>query len=701
MKFLVGIIIGGLLTMVTPAQKLSYPVTKKVDQIDTYFGVQVADPYRWLEDDHAPEVEKWVQEQNAVTFGYLDKIPFRKQLKERIEQLVNYPRYSGPFKRGDYYYFFKNDGLQNQAVLYRQKCSGGAEELFFDPNLLSADGTVALRGYSFSRDNKYMAYEISRSGSDWQEIYVLETATKTKLQDQILWNKISGASWVGNGFYYSRYDEPKKTEKAYSEQNTFLKVYYHKLGTPQSADQFVFQDTSALIFSSVSATDDEHFLFLYKSGQGKGNALAFKNLQAGDKEFHPLIEEMEHDFWVTENIGDSFIVQTNLDANKSKIILVDSKNPDRKNWKTIIPECEYPMAFSSVIGNKIFVGYLKDVKTIVRVFDLTGKFEQEIPLPTSGTASGFGGKRDDMETFFSFTSFTYPTTIYHYDIASGKVELFRKSDVKFNPDDYETKQVFYPSKDGTKIPMYIVHKKGIPLNGNNPTLLYAYGGFNISLEPGFSAIRLSWLEQGGIYAQANLRGGGEYGEEWHEAGMKLRKQNVYDDFIAAAEYLITNKYTSTPKLAINGGSNGGLLIGAMLCQRPDLFGAAVADVGVMDMLRFQKFTIGWNWAREYGSSDDSLDFKNLYGYSPLHNLKSGTHYPPTMITTADHDDRVVPAHSFKFAATMQEKQAGDAPVIIRIETKSGHGSSSLSKAIESMADMYSFLFAVLNHAPKF
>ena len=496
-----------LLCIPMTAQKLKYPDTKKVDQVDTYFGTKVSDPYRWLEDDRAAEVEKWVTEENSVTFGYLDKIPFRKQVKARLEEFVNYPRYSNPFKRGEYYYFYKNDGLQNQSVLYRQKGLNGEVELFLDPNLLSSDGTVALHGINFSRDNKYAAYEISRSGSDWQEIRVMETATRKILPDSIAWNKFSGASWFGNGFFYSRYDEPKNTDKAYSEKNTFHKVYYHKLGTPQIQDELAFQDSSELLFFSVNATDDERFLFLYKSGKAKGNALWFKDVKAGDKDFRPLMESMDYEFGVIDNADDKIFIQSNFEAANSNIIMIDSKSPERKNWKTIIPEKEYPLSFSSIVGDKIIVGYAKDVKIIVNVFDLAGNFENEIPLPTAGTASGFGGMRSDKETFYTFTSFTYPSTVYRYEIPEKKTTLFRKSELKFNPDEFETKQVFYPSKDGTKIPMYIVYKKGLKLDGNNPTLLYAYGGFNVSLNPAFSALRLGWLEQGGIYAQANLRGG--------------------------------------------------------------------------------------------------------------------------------------------------------------------------------------------------
>ena len=690
------VMIMAINTNITEAQKLNYPATKKVNQVDDYFGTKVSDPYRWLEDDRAPDVEEWVKEQNKVTFSYLDKIPFRNTLRNRIQELINYPRYSSPSKEGEYYYIYKNDGLQNQSVLYRQKGLDGLPEVFLDPNKLSEDGTVSLRGIQFSKDYKYCAYTISKSGSDWVEICLMDVASKAKLTDELEWCKFTSAAWCGNGFFYSRYDAPNKSDKAFSEKNNFHKVYYHKVGEQQSADILVYQDTTKPYFHTVDISEDEDFIYLYKSGQGSGNALSFSKLDKSKSfaklTFAPIIETMNDEFSVISNYGNKLYAYSKVDAPNGQVIVIDAENPVRGNWKVLIPQKTEPIDFANSGGDKLFIGYNKDVKSKIFVYDLQGQMENEIVLPAPGSASGFYGKKDYTEVFYSFTSFTYPSTIYRYSIKDKVSILFRKSEVKFNPDDFETEQVFYSSKDGTKIPIYIVYKKGIKKDGNNPTLLYGYGGFNVSLEPSFSAIRLAFLERGGIYAQANLRGGGEYGESWHQAGTKLNKQNVFDDFIAAAEFLIKEKYTSTPKLAIHGGSNGGLLVGAVMCQRPELFGVAIPEVGVMDMLRYQKFTIGWNWASDYGTSEDSINFNNLVKFSPVHNLKQGIKYPPTLITTADHDDRVVPAHSFKYAAALQENNSGDTPTLIRIETKSGHGSSSLSKSIETMTDIYSFIF---------
>ncbi len=689
----------------TEAQSLRYPVTKKADQVDDYFGTKVPDPYRWLENDRAPETEKWVEEQNKVTFGYLEKIPFRPQLRERMEQLYNYPKYSAPSRKGKYYFFSKNDGLQNQSVIYIQEGLNGKPEEFFDPNKLSTDGTVRLGASAVSNDAKYWAYGLSSGGSDWQEIYVMDVATKKTLTDKIKWFKVSGIAWQGNGFYYSRYPAPSDTNKKLSAKNENHQVFYHKIGDPQEKDELVFEDKqNPLRFHIVGTTDDERFSILSVSDRGKGkdgNALYVRDHKKGDKQFKPIVTSFDDDVAVIDNIEGDLLIVTNKNAPNRKVVLVNPDAPDEKNWKTILPEKPEPLANVTTAGEKIFATYMKDVAHRVYVYDLNGKFENEIDLPTLGTVGGFGGERDDKEVFYTFTSFTFPPTIYRYDIASKKSTLFRAPEVKFNSSDFETKQAFYTSKDGTKIPMFIVHKKGIKQDGANPTLLYGYGGFNISLNPSFNSLQIAWLEQGGVYAVANLRGGGEYGEKWHEQGMKLKKQNVFDDFIAAAEYLIKEKYTSSEKLAIQGGSNGGLLVGAVMNQRPELFKVAIPQVGVMDMLRFHKFTIGWNWIADYGSSENADEFKALYAYSPLHNIKSGVNYPATLITTADHDDRVVPAHSFKYAATLQEKYKGANPTLIRIDTKSGHGASNTKKAIETSADIYSFIFYNMGVTPKF
>ena len=687
------------------AQKLQYPVTKKVDHTDTYFGVKVADPYRWLEDDNSPETAQWVQEQNKVTFGYLEKIPYRQKIKGRLEKLYNYPKYSAPFRKGEYFFFYKNEGLQNQSVLYIQKGLDGKPEVLLDPNTFSEDGTARLTAFALSKDGKYAGYGISKSGSDWQDYFVMEVATKKTLPDVLNWVKVSGIAWQGNGFYYSRYDAPEKGREL-SSKNEGHKVYYHKIGTPQAEDELVYEDkANPQRFHNVSTTEDERFAILYISERGKGkkgNALYFRDASKSQKTFTPIVATIGDDnFSVVDNTGDKFLVRTDKNAPNGKVILFDPKNPDEKNWKEILPEKPESLQGTGTAGGKLFATYLKDVTTRAYVYSLDGKLENEVQLPALGAAGGFSGEKDDKFVFYTFTSFTFPPTIYRYDIATQKSSLFRAPEIPdFKPDDYETKQVFYSSKDGTRVPMFVVHKKGLKLDGQNPTLLYAYGGFNAVTAPSFNSLRLALLEQGFIYASANIRGGGEYGEKWHEAGTKLKKQNVFDDFIAAAEYLIANKYTSPEKLAIQGGSNGGLLVGAVINQRPELFKVAIPQVGVMDMLRFHKFTIGWNWIADYGSSDNEEEFKALYRYSPLHNIREGVKYPATLITTADHDDRVVPAHSFKYAATLQEKHRGDNPVLIRIETKSGHGASNTKKAIEQTADIYAFIMHNLGVTPK-
>jgi len=688
------------------AEKLQYPVTKKVDHTDTYFGVTVADPYRWLEDDNSPETAEWVKEENKVTFGYLDKIPYRAKVKERLEKLYNYPKYTAPFRRGEYFFYFKNDGLQNQNVLYIQKGLEGKPEVFLDPNKFSGDGTARLGAFAVSKDARYAAYGISKSGSDWQEYSVMEVATKQPLSDNLKWIKVSGISWQGEGFYYSSYPAPEKGQELTSK-NENQKVYYHKIGTPQSEDVLIYENPKEpQRFHLVGTTEDERFAILSISERGKGkkgNALYYRDLSKGEKNFTPIVAEIGDDsFNVVDNVGGKLLIRTDHKAPNGRVFLFDPGNPDEKNWKDILPEKPEPLESVSTGGGKLFATYMKDVTTRAYVYSLDGKLENEVKLPGPGAAGGWRGLKDDKFVFYTFTSFNFPPTIYRYDIATEKSTLFRAPEIPdFNPSDYQTKEVFYTSKDGTHVPMFIVHKKGIRLDSSNPTLLYAYGGFNITTAPNFSSLRLALLEQGVVYASANIRGGGEYGEKWHEAGTKLKKQNVFDDFIAAAEFLIADKITSPGKLAILGGSNGGLLVGAVMNQRPDLFRVAIPEVGVMDMLRFHKFTIGWNWIADYGSSDNEVEFKALDAYSPLHTIRAGVKYPATLITTADHDDRVVPAHSFKYAATLQEKNAGDNPILIRIETKSGHGASNTTKAIEQTADIDSFIFYNLGVTPKY
>jgi prolyl oligopeptidase len=681
--------------------RLSYPATKKVEQSDDYFGTKVADPYRWLEDDNAADVKEWVQAENAVTFGYLAKIPFRDKIKQRLTEIFNYPRYSSPFRAGEYYFFYKNDGLQNQSVCYIQKGLDGTPEVFFDPNALSPDGTVRLGIVSVSKDDRYVALSRGEAGSDWSEIRVMEIGTKKELPDRVQWVKFSGAAWQGDGFYYSGYDKPAPGEEL-KAKNEYQKVFYHKLGDTQAKDTLVYEDREhPLRYLGAETTEDEKLLFLSVSEGTSGNELYVRDLARKGAPFELLVKGFEFDSAPIDAVGDKVLVYTNLDAPNFRVVLVDPKKPAKDNWQTVIPEKPEVLSGANAAAGSLFCNYLKDANTKVYQHDLAGTLIREIALPALGTAGGFGGKRDEKTLFYTFTSFTYPSTIYKYDPATGASEVFRRSEVKFDPSDYETRQVFYSSKDGTRVPMFIVHRKGLKLDGRNPTYLTAYGGFNISELPAFSPSYLILLENGGVFALPNLRGGGEYGEAWHKAGMLLNKQNVFDDFIAAAEFLIREKYTSKDRLAIAGGSNGGLLVGAAMTQRPDLFKVALPAVGVMDMLRFHKFTVGWGWAVEYGSSDNEKDFKNLFAYSPLHNLKPGVCYPATLVTTADHDDRVVPAHSFKFAATLQEMQACANPVLIRIETRSGHGSSNLSKAIDALTDTWAFMFENLGVPPSY
>ena len=671
-----------------------YPHTQKSDHVDTYHGTAVPDPYRWLENDTSSATASWVKEQNEVTFSYLDKIPFRDSIRNRVKELFNYTKYNAPFRNNEYFYFYRNDGLQNQYVLYRQKGLDGKPELVLDPNSLSPDGTTALKGFVLSKNGNYAAWGVSRGGSDWQTYYVRDMRTGKDLPDSLNWVKVSGIAWQGDGFYYSRYPSPGEASEL-SSKNENHQVWYHRAGTSQDKDILVYEDPSnPQRFHFLGTSENEEYAFLTISDRGKGFdgvALYYRKGNDPREAFKPLIKEVgEYDYGIVDVVNNKFLVHTNNNAKNWRLVLIDPENPGENNWKTIIEEKPQPLQDVSAAGGRLFARYLKDVTSRVYVYDTSGKLLSEVKLPAPGSVSGFGGKKVDSFVFYTFSSHTYPPTVFKYDIATGKSEIFRRPDLKFDPDHYEVKQVFYNSKDGTKVPMFIIHRKGLKKNGNNPTLLYAYGGFNISILPGFNSSLVAWLERGGVYAIANIRGGAEYGEQWHEQGMRDKKQNVFDDFISAGEYLIREKYSSKSTLGIIGGSNGGLLVGAVMNQRPDLFKVAIPQVGVMDMLRFHKFTIGWNWIAEYGSSDDAESFKNLYAYSPLHNIKKGGNYPATLITTADHDDRVVPAHSFKYAATLQEYQQGKNPVLIRIDTQSGHGSSNTSKAIDLIADIYSF-----------
>ncbi|MEA3446803.1 MAG: prolyl oligopeptidase family serine peptidase [Bacteroidota bacterium] len=684
------------------AQKFNYPETKKVDTVDTYFGTEVADPYRWLEDDNSEETKAWVKAQNKVTFGYLDEIPFRNKIKERLTTVWDYEKISAPFKSGGRWFVSKNDGLQNQNVLYILDKLGGTETMFLDPNTLSEDGTVAMTAFRLSEDGKYAAYGISRGGSDWNEFYIKDVATGKNLDDHILWAKFSGVSWYKDGFFYSRYPEPKEGE-ALSGVNTNSKIYYHKAGTPQSEDKLFYEDPSNPEWGfHAGITEDEKYMIISVTESTSGNAFYIKDLSSKNSEIQKIVDDFEKDFNVVDHDNGRLLVMTNFEAPKYKLISIDPNNFARENWEDVIPESEDVLTSVSLIGGKIIAQYMKDAHDIAKVFDIRGKYLYDIDFSVIGSVGGFGGKKKDSFTFYTLTSFTTPSMVYKYDIESNTSEFYQKSKIDFNPEPYETKQVFYTSKDGTKVPMFIVHKKDIKLDGTNPTMLYGYGGFNISLTPGFSMRWLIWIENGGVFALANLRGGGEYGEDWHKAGTLMKKQNVFDDCISAAEYLIDEKYTSSEKLAIMGGSNGGLLVGAVVNQRPDLFKVAFPAVGVMDMLRYHKFTIGRYWATDYGTSEDSPEmFNYLLNYSPLHTINEVAH-PAIMVTTADHDDRVVPAHSFKYMATLQEKHKGDNPVMIRIETDAGHGAGTpTTKYIEEYTDYMSFAFYNLGVVPKY
>ncbi len=675
--------------------KLEYPDTRRDSSVvDDYFGTEVHDYYRWLENDTSAETEAWVKAQNEVAFGYLENIPYRDKINERLTELWNYEKYSAPFERGGYTYFSKNDGLQNQSVMYRQKGEDGTPEVFLDPNGFSADGTTSLAGVSFTKDGSLVAYQISEAGSDWRKVIILNAETKEQIEDTLIDVKFSGISWLNNdGFYYSSYDKPKDGS-ALSGLTQFHKLYYHKLGTPQSEDKLIFggKETQRRYIGGY-VTEDNSFLVITAATSTSGNELYIKDLRKPNSKIVKVVDNFDNNHYVMHTEGDKLFIKTNLDAPNGRVVTTTIQKPTPDTWVDLIPETENVLEVGAA-GGKIFATYMVDATNRVYQYSLDGKMDKEIELPALGSANGFGGRMEDMVVYYSFTNYVYPSTIFKYDIKTGTSELYKKSGVKFDPEQYESKQVFYTSKDGTKIPMLITHKKGLKLDGTNPTYLYGYGGFNVSLTPSFSTSTIVLIENGGVMAVANLRGGGEYGEEWHKAGTKMQKQNVFDDFIAAAEYLIAEKYTTSEKLAVAGGSNGGLLVGATMTQRPDLMAVAFPAVGVLDMLRYNKFTAGAGWAYDYGTAEDSKEmFDYLYGYSPYHNLKEGTVYPATMVTTGDHDDRVVPAHSFKFAAELQRTHAGNEPVIIRIETNAGHGAGKpTDKIIQEQADKWSFMF---------
>ncbi len=673
---------------------ITYPETRKDSSIvEDYFGTKVADPYRWLEDDRSAETEAWVTAQNEVSFGYLEKIPFRDKIKDRLTDLWNYEKYSAPFKRGDFTYFYKNDGLQNQYVLYREK-EDGQSEVFLDPNGFSEDGTTSLAGLSFSEDGSLLAFAISEGGSDWRKVILMNASTKEIIEDTLIDIKFSGLAWKGNeGLYYSSYDKPKDGSEL-SGLTQYHKLFYHKLGTPQKTDKMIFGgEETPRRYVGGDVTEDGNFLIITAATSTTGNELYMQDLRNPASKIVKLVDNFDNDYNVIHSKGDILFIETNYDAPNGRVMSMNVKSPAIENWKELIPETENVLRIGAS-GGKFFANYLKDATSMVQQFDLDGNMEREIELPGIGSVGGFGGRLEDTELYYTFTSYVYPPTIFKFDIASGTSELYKESGVKFNPEEYESKQVFYASKDGTKVPMIITYKKGIKLDGTNPTMLYGYGGFNISLTPSFSTSNIVLLENGGVYAVANLRGGGEYGEKWHTAGTKMQKQNVFDDFIAAAEWLIENKYTSSEKLAVAGGSNGGLLVGATMTQRPELMKVAFPAVGVLDMLRYHQFTSGAGWKYDYGTSDESEEmFNYLLGYSPVHNAKKGTHYPATMVTTGDHDDRVVPAHSFKFAAALQDAHEGENPVLIRIAVNAGHGAGKpTSMIIQEQVDKWAFMF---------
>lgn len=677
-------------TLIINAQ-MKYPVTRKTDQTDEYFGKKVADPYRWLEDDNSQETMAWVKEQNLVTAEYLSKIPYREKIKQRLEEIINYERFSAPFKKAGVYYYYGNNGKQNQNVLYRMRKLDEEPEVIIDPNKLSADGTTSLGSISISKDGKYLAYQVSSAGSDWAEIRIMDLSKKSILKDTLKWIKFSGMAFKGNGFYYSRYDAPEKGNE-YSKKNEYHKIYYHTIGEPQSNDKLIYEDRAHPLRNfSAQVTEDEKYLLIYGSESTSGNSLMVKSLNEDSAPYKIISDNFENDFSVIDNFDNKLLVFTNYQAPNFQILEIDANNTEKNNWKVLISQGKDLLQRASIGGNYIICSYLVDVQNKIILYDKTGLPKGNIALPDIGMADEINCEKDDNEMFFSFSNFTTPTSVYKYDLNKMSRELYRETKTNFNKNEYETKQVFYSSKDGTKIPMFIVHKKGMKMDGSNPCFLYGYGGFNISVTPSFSSLRIPFLENGGIYAVANIRGGGEYGENWHNAGTVFNKQNVFDDFIAAAEYLKSEKYTSTDKLAIHGRSNGGLLIGAVMTQRPDLCKVAIPGVGVLDMLRYHKFTIGWAWVTDYGSSENEKEFLYLYKYSPLHNIKKLA-YPSTLIVTGDHDDRVVPAHSFKFAATLQENQQGNNPTLIRIDINAGHGAGKpLSKQLDEWADIWSFV----------
>ena len=688
--------------MPLPLMKVNYPETKTIDHTDNYFDSIVPDPYRWLEDDRSTETGEWVKSQNDVSFDYLNKIPFRGAIRERLAKLWDYEKYSAPFKEGDYTYFYKNDGLQNQYVLYRQK-GENTPEVFLNPNDFSTDGTTSLAGIDFSLDGTRAAYQISEGGSDWRKVIVLDAMSKNIMEDTLLDVKFSGLAWKGSeGFYYSSYDKPKEGS-ALSGKTQYHKLFYHKLGTPQSADVLVFGgEKTPRRYIGAFVTEDQQYLVITAAVSTSGNELYIKSLKNSNAPIVNVIDDFEKEHQVVHSDGDWIFIYTTLNAPNGRLVKVKASNPAPENWTDVISERMEPLSISTG-GGYFFASYLKDALSLVEQVNLNGKVVRTISLPGKGTASGFSGKWKDPVLYFTFTSYTQPATIYSLDVKTGKSSIYKESKVDFNPADFESKQVFYQSKDGTKVPLIITYKKGLVLNGKNPTLLYGYGGFNISLTPGFSTSNIVWMENGGVYAVANLRGGGEYGEDWHVQGTKLKKQNVFDDFIAAAEYLIKEKYTAKEYLAISGGSNGGLLVGAAMTQRPDLFKVALPAVGVLDMLRYHQFTAGAGWAFDYGTAQDSPEmFNYLKGYSPYHNLREGVTYPATLVTTADHDDRVVPAHSFKFAARLQKAHKGDSPVLIRIETNAGHGAGKpTAKIIDEQADKWAFTFYNMNVPVKY
>ena len=706
MKYLTAFSTMCAMTLSTAAQdtNLVYPETKTVDQVDDFHGTKVDDPYRWLEDDvrESEDVAAWVEAENKLTFDYLKKIPGRDRIEKRITELWNYEKIGAPSKEGGRYYFSRNDGLQNQNVLYVQETLAAEPRILIDPNTWSKDGTVALAGTQCSDDGKYCAYGIQDGGSDWRTWKILEVESGKLLDDELKWIKFSSVSWTpdSKGFFYSRYNEPKEGAE-FQSLNLNQKVFYHRVATAQADDELIYErpDEPEWGFGADVSEDGKYLVLTIWKGTDDRYRVVVKDLKTPDAKPFMLIDNFDYMYTFLGNDDDTLIFQTDLDAPLGRVIAIDLKKPEMDNWKEVVAETKNALTAASIVGEKIVGRYLKDARTQVQWYDMAGQFIREVDFPGIGTASGFGGKRDHKETFYSFSSFATPPSTYRYDIETGESTLLRRADVKFKPDDYETKQIFYTSKDGTRVPMFICHRKGVELNGNNPTLLYGYGGFNISLPPGFSVSRLAWMEMGGVFALANLRGGGEYGKTWHKAGTKLTKQNVFDDFIAAAEWLIENKYTTPKKLAIQGGSNGGLLVGACMTQRPDLYGACLPAVGVMDMLRFHQFTAGRFWVDDYGCADNPEEFKALVAYSPYHNLKGGTQYPATLITTADTDDRVVPGHSFKFAAQLQACQSGTAPTLIRIETRAGHGAGKpTSKVIEEVADQWAFLSQSLGFA---